>query len=131
MFVLASRVNTQWQQNFIFSCSCSVTKLCLTLCNPMDIARQASLSFTISWSLLKLMSIESVMPSTHLVLCHPLLLLPSVLPSIRVFLNELALHIRWPKYQSFCFSTVSAFLNFIFTFISGSWLCSVLILVCT
>ena len=60
-------------------------------------ARQASLSFTISWSLLKLLSIESVMPSNHLVLCHPLLL-PSLFPSFRVFSNESALHIRWPKY---------------------------------
>ena len=59
---------------------------------------QASLSFTISWSLLKLMSIESVTPSSHLILCHPLLLLPSVFPSIKVFSSELALHIRWPKY---------------------------------
>ena len=61
-------------------------------------ARQASLSFTISWSLLKLMSIESVMPSNHLILCHPLLLPPSIFPSIRVFSNESALHIRWPKW---------------------------------
>ena len=57
-----------------------------------------------SWSLLKLMSIESVMPSNHLILCHPLLLLPSILPSIRVFSNELVLHIRWPKDWSFSFS---------------------------
>ena len=67
-------------------------------------ARQASLSFTNSWSLLKLISIESVMPSTHLILCHPLLLLPSIFASIRVFSNESALHIRWPKYWSFSFS---------------------------
>ena len=65
------------------------------------IAHQASLSFTISWSLLKLMSIESVMPSNHLILCCPLLLLPSIFPSITVFPNESALHIRWPKYWSF------------------------------
>ena len=71
---------------------------------PWTAARQASLSFTISWSLLKLMSIESVMPSNHLVLCHPLLLLPSVFPSIRVFSNESVLRIRWPKYWSFSFS---------------------------
>ena len=64
----------------------------------------ASLSFTISWSLLKLMSIESVMTSNHLIVCHPLLLLPSIFPSIRVFSYELALHIRWPKYWSFSFS---------------------------
>ena len=71
---------------------------------PWTVARQASLSFTISWSFLKLMSIESVMLSNHLILCHPLLLLPSVFPSIRVFSNELALHIRWPKYWNFSFS---------------------------
>ena len=67
-------------------------------------ARQASLSFTISWSLLKLRSIESVMLSNHLVLCHPLLLLPSVFPSVLVFSNKWALRIRWPKYWSFSFS---------------------------
>ena len=65
---------------------------------------QASLSSTISWSLLKLMSIKSVMPSHHLILCHPLLHLPSIFPSIRVFSSELALCIRWPKHQSFSFS---------------------------
>ena len=65
---------------------------------------QASLSFTISWSILKLISIESVMPPNHLVLCHPLLLLPSIFPSIRVFSSELAFRIRWPKYWSFSFS---------------------------
>ena len=67
-------------------------------------ARQASLSITNSWSLLRLMCIESVMPSNHLVLCHPLLLLPSIFPSIRVFSNESVLRIRWPKYWSFSFS---------------------------
>ena len=65
---------------------------------PWIAAHQASLSSTISWSLLKFMSIESVMPSNHLSLCHPLLLLPSIFPSNRVFSNELALCIRWPKY---------------------------------
>ena len=65
--------------------------------SPWTAARQASLSFTISWSLLRLMSIESVMPSNHLILCFPLLLLPSVFPSIRVFSNESALCIRWPQ----------------------------------
>ena len=68
------------------------------------LACQASLSFTISRSLLKLMSIESVIPSNHPILCHPLLLLPSIFPSIRVFSSELALPIRWPKYWSFSFS---------------------------
>ena len=67
-------------------------------------ARQASLSITNSWSLLKLMSIESVMPSNHLILCHPLLLSPSIFPSIMVFSNESALHTRWPKYWSFSFN---------------------------
>ena len=71
---------------------------------PWTTARQASPSFTISWSLLKFMSIELVMLSNHLNLCCPLLLLPSIFPSIRVFSNESALHIRWPKYWSFSFS---------------------------
>ena len=71
---------------------------------PWIAARQASLSFTISQSLLKLMSIESVMPSNHLILCHPLPLLPSTFLSIRVFSSESALHIRWPEYWSFSFS---------------------------
>ena len=71
---------------------------------PWTAARQASLSFTISQSLLKLISIESVMPSNHLILCHPLLLLPSIFPSIRVFSNESAVGIRWPKYWNFSFS---------------------------
>ena len=69
---------------------------------PWTAARQASLSFTTSRSLLKLMSIESMMPFNHLILCHPLLL-PSIFPSIRVFSNELALRIRWPKYWRFNF----------------------------
>ena len=71
---------------------------------PWTAAQQASLSIANSWSLFKLMSIESVMPSSHLILYHPLLLLPSIFPSIRVFSNEPVLRIRWPKYWSFCFS---------------------------
>ena len=71
---------------------------------PWTAARKAYLSLTNSQSLLKLMSIESVMPSNHLILCHPLLLLPSIFPSIRVFSNELVLRIRWPKDWSFSFS---------------------------
>ena len=71
---------------------------------PWTAACQPSLSFTNSWSLLKLMSIESMMPSNHLILFRSLLLLPSIFPSIRVFSNELVLHIRWPKYWSFSFS---------------------------
>ena len=74
---------------------------------PWTAARQASLSITNSQSLPKLMSIELVMPSNHLILCHPLLLLPSIFPSIRVFSNELVLRIRWPKYWSFSFSISS------------------------
>ena len=70
---------------------------------PWTAARQASLSFVISLSLLKLMSIELVMPSNHLILCHHCLLLPSIFPSMRVFSSESALHIRWPKYWSFSF----------------------------
>ena len=72
------------------------------------VAPQASLSFTISWSLLKLMSIKLVMTSNHLILCHPLLLLSSIFPSIRVFSNESAPHIRWPKYWSFSFNISSS-----------------------
>ena len=71
---------------------------------PWTAACQASLSITNSWSLLKLMSIKSVMPSNHLILCHPLLLPPSIFPSIRIFSDESVLHIRWPKYWSFSFS---------------------------
>ena len=78
--------------------------LSLHLCNSRTAARQASLSFSISQSLFKLMSIESMIPSNHLLLCHHLLLLPSIFPSIKVFSSESALHIRWPKYCSFSFS---------------------------
>ena len=74
------------------------------LWDPWTAARQASLSFTISWSLLRLMSFESVMPSNHLILCQPPHVLPSVFPSIRSFFDELALHISWPKCWSFSFS---------------------------
>ena len=74
------------------------------LVNPWTAAHQASLSITNSRSSSKLISIESVMPSNHLILCHPLLLLPSIFPSIRVFSNEAALRIRWPKYWSFSFN---------------------------
>ena len=81
---------------------CSFSKSCSILYDPMDCV--AHLSSTISYSLLKFMSIESVMPSNHLILCHPLLLLPSNFPSIRVFSSESALCIKWPKYWSFSFS---------------------------
>ena len=85
----------------------SVTQSCPTLCNPWMAACQASLSITNSQSSLKLMSIELVMlPSSHLILCHPLLLLTPIPPSIRVFSNESALLMRWPKYWSFSFSII-------------------------
>ena len=77
---------------------------CPTLCDPMNTARQASLSITNSWSSLRLTAIESVMPSSHLILGRPLLRLPPIPPSIRVFSSESPLHMRWPKYWSFSFS---------------------------
>jgi len=92
---------------------CSVIKSCPILCNPMATACQAFLSFTISRSLLKLMSIQSVKPSNQLILCCLLFLLPSVFPSIRVFSNESALCIRWTKYWSFSISLSNEY--------SGSW----------
>ena len=87
----------------LFSAVQSLSRV-LLFAAPWSAAHQASLSFTSSQGSLKLKSIESVMPSSHLVLCHPLLLLPSIFPSIRVFSNELAVRIRWPKYWSFSFS---------------------------
>ena len=81
----------------------SVAQSCLTLCNPMN---RSTLSITISWSSLRLTSIESVMPSSHLILCCPLLLLPTIPPSIRAFSNESTLYMRWPKYWSFNFSII-------------------------
>ena len=90
---------------FTLNCSFLVAKSRLTLCDPWTAGHQASLSFTISWSLFKLVSIELVIPSNHFILCHPLLLLPSVFSSIRVFSNESALHIRRPKYWSFSISS--------------------------
>ena len=82
----------------------SVTQLCRLFVTPWTAARQASLPITNFRSFLTLMSIESVMPSSHLILCRPLLLLPSIFPSIRVFSKESVIHIRWPKYWSFSFS---------------------------
>ena len=82
----------------------SVTQFYPTLCDPMDCSTPGFLSFPISQCLFKLKSIESVMPSNHLILCHPLLLPLSVFPSIRVFSNESVFHIRWPKYWSFSFN---------------------------
>ena len=93
--------NTSIHEQVQFS---SVAQSCLTRCNCKTTACQASLSITNSRSLPKLMSIESVMPSSHLILCRPFLLLPSIFPSIRVFSNEPALRMRWPDYWSFSFN---------------------------
>ena len=92
----------------------SVAQSCLTLCDPMNCSMPASLSITNSRSPTKPLSIVSVMPSNHLILCHPLLLLPSIFLSIRVFSNESALHIRWPKYWSFSISPSSEYSGLIF-----------------
>ena len=101
--------NQWWQQKNVWRYTekvqfSSVAQTCLTLCDFMDCCMLGSLSITNSRSLLKLMSIELVMPSNYPILCCPLLLLPSIFPSIRVFSNESVLHIRWPKYCSFSFS---------------------------
>ena len=82
----------------------SVTQSCQTLCDPMDCSTPGLPVYHQLPELTQLMSIESVMPSNHLILCHPLLLLPSIIPSIRVFSNESGLCIRWPKYLSFSFN---------------------------
>ena len=86
-----------------FSC-CLVTMACLLFETPWTAACQALLSSSVSRSLLRIMYIESMMPSNHLILCHPLFLLPLIFPSTRVFSSELALHIKWPKYWSFSIS---------------------------
>ena len=101
LFSVSSIFKLHLSHNLSFVQSLSQLQLFVT---PWNVALQASLSFTVSWSLLKLMLIELVMPSNHLVLCHTILLLPSIFPSIRVLSNELALHIRWPNYWSFSFS---------------------------
>ena len=87
------------------SCRCwfSFTKSCLTLCDPMNCSMQTPLASTISQSLLRFMSIKLMMLTNNLILCWPLLLLPSIFPSIRVFSSESAVYIRWPKYWSFSF----------------------------
>ena len=87
-----------------FFCCCSVTNSCPTFCDPMACSMPGFLPFTISPSLPILMFSESVMPSNHLICCHPLSVLPSIFPSIRVFSNELAFRISWPKYLSFSIS---------------------------
>ena len=101
-------------KDFVFSCRlsklflfcCSIVHCIQLFVTPWTAACQSSLSFIISWSLLKLMSIQSMMPSSHLILCHPLLLLSPIPPSIRVFSNESTLRMRRPKYWSFSFSII-------------------------
>ena len=102
---LATECQQQWFKN-VFVVVVQLLNHFQLFVIPWTAAGQASLSFTISQSLLKLMSIELVIPSNHIVLCHPLLLMPSIFCSIRVFSNELALCIKWPKYWSFSFSIV-------------------------
>ena len=92
------------EQEYSISSVSSVAQSRPTLCDLMDCRTPASLSITYAWSLFILMYIESVMSSNHLILCRPLLFLPSIFPSIRVFSKESVLHIRWPKYWSFSFS---------------------------
>ena len=91
-------------QSALYTCCCSVSQSCLTLCDPMGCSSSGFPDLHFSWNLLKLMSIESVMSSNHLFLCHTLLLLPLIFPSIRVFSSESAPCIMWPKYWSFSFS---------------------------
>ena len=104
------RVGHDWATNTFTSdtsvqfISCESLSRVQLYATPWTAARQASLSITNSWSLLKLMSMESVMPSNHLILCYPLFLPPSIIPSIRVFSSESVLHIRWQKYWSFSFN---------------------------
>ena len=99
-----SPANGQWESLALSLSSVQSLSSVLLFVTPWTAARQASLPITNSWSLLKLMSITSVMPSNHLILCHPLLLQPSIFPSIKVFSNESVLRIGWPKYWSFSFS---------------------------
>ena len=91
--------------NILFICCCSVAQLCPTLCDPMDCSTPGFPVLHYLPELLKLMSIELVMPSNHFILCHPFLILPSVFPRIRVFSSEPTLYIRWPKYWSFTISS--------------------------
>ena len=90
----------------------SILQSCLTLWTPWTATHQASVSITNSWSPPEPMSIELVMPSNHLILCHPLLFLPSIFPSFRTFSNESVLHIRWPKYWSFSNSPFNKYSGF-------------------
>ena len=103
--LLQRSLRQEWPQLLRDMKLCSIQSLSHSLGPPWTAAHQASLSITNSRSLLKIMCITSVMPSNHLILCCPLILLPSIFPSIRVFSNESVLHIRWPKYWNFSFSS--------------------------
>ena len=103
IYLVGISVSVKWLKGYQFSSVKSLSHVWL-FATPWTAALQASLSITISRRLLKLMSIELVMPSNHLILCHPLLLPPLIIPSIRVFSNESVLHIRWPKYWRFSFN---------------------------
>ena len=100
-------LHLNWNYQYQFSSVQSLSHVRL-FATPWIAAHQASLSITNSWSSLRLTSIKSVMPSSHLILCRPLLLLPAIPPTIRVFSNESTLHMRWPKYWSFSFSIISS-----------------------
>ena len=114
------RLGLFWERGWVLlSCVTAISVFSLgEKIKPHDITCQPSMSFTITWSLLKPMSIESVVTSSYLVLCHPLLL-PSIFPSIRVFSNELALCVRWPKYRSFSISPSNEYLGLISFSING------------
>ena len=105
--ILAECLRHKFWIHIQFSSVQSLSRVWLFV-NPWTVARQASLPITNSWSSLKLMSIKLVMPSSHLILSHPLLLLPPIPPRIRVFSSESTLHMRWPKYWSFSFSIISS-----------------------
>ena len=107
-FANTTNIGPLWRRPLFMAVlpSSSVAQSCPIFATPWTATHQASLSITNSWSPPKPMSIESVMPSNHLILCHPLLLLPSIFPSIRVFSNKSALRVRWPKYWSFSYHLV-------------------------
>ena len=105
--MIGIRLWGKWNDYIRSRCCCLATKSCLTLCDPMDCSTPGFPVLHYLPSSLKLMSIKSVMASNHLILCHPLLPLPSIFPTIRVFSNESALHLRWPKYWNFSISPSS------------------------
>ena len=106
--LVETEVDTATMETSICCCCCSFAQSGLTLCNPMDCSKPGFPVLHHLLSLLKLMFIELVKPSNHLILCHPLILLPSIFPSIRVFSNKSGLHIRWPNYWSFSFCISSS-----------------------